>query len=784
MNAPAPANPSGRALLGGLLAVPLWLAVMHLPAPVSIEIFDAPPMALDYAVRHGIGLGTALPSSVGPLGAVLTPVHSGQPLWINFWAQALTGAVFAAGLAWMLARMNSPARGWVLGALLTVACFRPEYLHVSVLLLVGLMWLSQPLGPGAAAGAGLMLGLLGLIDVHFAWLGGSLWLLSRANPFPDTPRHLVRVGGVVWAVVLVGGWIASGQPAGELLPWLGHAWHPAARHEAAAWAAGPLACGLAAAALMTAALIGTVRTAPSRGRETICAGFVAAVLLLIWRRTTGQPGALPQLFFAAIVTASLGWLALKLSPAPRRWLGWVAGGSTLAGALGLLAVEPRVFTESIILLNRRMVANAAALTDRPAWQRGINDAFRGSAQLFALPRIVAATRGQRTDLLGNATAYALVNRLDFAPRPGLQSYRADDAALAARNADYYAGSAAPAYVVHRLQAFDRGLPALEDALAQQALYAHYDFEFEENGFVLWKRRPADAAPPVPRAEEWTARADWNQPVALPVSPGRAYWLTIEAGHSMTGWVKRQLLTPNDPVLVLRDVDGSALSYRAPLESLAMGFLVTPLFRSEIDLIRYQAGEKVPMICEVVLQKPAAAAGDFSGPITVRLREVAAPVVSGRRESAEAFAQRFRISDRLPVAVSAYYPPQITQLDGRDVLLAHPDSAIEFPVLPGDHSVAGRFGLLDAAHQNGNATDGVEFVVEYVPVSGAATVLFRRLLEPVTEPRDRGLQSFSVPLPPAAAGRVILRTQNPAGHNAAWDWSLWSDLRFAGPPATK
>jgi hypothetical protein len=769
-----------------LLAIPLWLGLVHLPAPASIEIFDARPMALDYAVRNGIGLGTALPSDVGPLGALLTTTHSGQPLWVNFWCQVLVGAAFAVGLALSIWRMNSPARWWVLGGLLVVAGFRPEYMHTTSMLLFGLMLLSQPLGRVEAIGSGLMLGLLGLINVQFALLGGLVIAAARANPAPGTARNVaVFAGGSLLLTFLIG-WFWAGQPGGDLLPWLGHGLLPASlRYQAAAWSGPALMWGLLALAALGAAIVGTVAASPARRRELVPAAFVLLVLFLAWRRATGQPDAQPQLFFTAVFMAALVWIALKLSSAPRRWLPAVASVAAFAAAAGLLVVEPRILTESIILLNQKMVANAAAVADRPAWQRGLNDSFRSSAALFALPRIKAATEGKRTDLLGNATAYALVNRFNYAPRPGLQSYRVGDPRRASRDATYYSGASAPDFVAQRLQAFDRGLPALEDALAQLALYAHYDFQFEENGFALWKRRAAGpGTTPALGEPVWKTEAAWDKPITLPLQPGRGYWLSIKASRSTMGWLKGHLFSPSDPILMLQDAEGGALSYRAAPENLAIGFLLFPLFRGEIDLVRYQAGEAPAVIREITLQKPAGAAGDFSGELEIALHEVPLPAVSGHRASAEAFAQRYRIGDRLPVAVTAYYPPQTTQLDGRDVLLAHPDSSIEFPVRAGDTSLHGRFGLLDGAYQNGNATDGVDFAVEYVPARGAPVMLWQRYLDPVNQTGDRGVQSFTVALPQPASGRVILRTQNLPGRNAAWDWSLWTDLRFNAPPATK
>ena len=741
-------------------------------------------MVLDYAVRHGIGLGTALPSATGPLGALLTGVHSGQPLWLNYWIQSLVGLTFALGLSWTVWRIAAPARWWLLGALLAVASFRAEYMHLSLLLLGGMLLISQPVNRMEAVGIGFVFGLLALINVHHVLLALAGIILSRVNP---NARNIPLLAGATLGAVILFGWFLCGQPGSDLLPWLGHGVVASPlRHQASSehWNGLVLAWGLATWGTTIILLAGTVLTAPARWRCLAVAGFVFVVLAQVWRNATGQPEVRPQLFFAAVLMAGTGWLAMEISNPLRSWLRLTGLGTITLAFFGLLTVEPRILTESVILLNQKFVANATALADRRGWQRSLNDSFRSAGKLFDLPRIRAATAGQRTDLLGNTVGYALVNRLDYAPRPGLQSYQVADAALAARDAVFYVGPAAPVFVVQRLQAFDRGLPALEDAPAQLALYANYDFQFEENGFLLWQRRSGSTTLPEIGNPVWQTKVDWDQPITLPIQPGRAYWISIRIPRSLYGWLKHLLLPPVDPTLVLHDEDDGALSYRAAPPALATGFLLSPLFRGEIDLIRYEAGERLALIKEITLQRPAESPDDFAGPVEITLHEVAAPAVSGRKESAENFAQRFRIANRLPVAVAAYFPPQTTRLEQQEVLLAHPDSSLEFPVRAGDTSLQGGFGLLAGAYQNGNATDGVEFAIEYVPAKGSPTVLWRRHLDPVLQPSDRGLQAFSVTLPQPASGRVILRTQNLPGHNAAWDWSLWTDLRFGPTPATK
>lgn len=765
-----------------LLTLPLWLALWFLPAPFSIEIFDALSPALDYAVRHGFGLGSTLLSTTGPLGALLTNVHSGQPLWLNYWCQCLVALGFALSLAWTVMRLTSPLRWWLLGALLVVAGYRAEYLHLSLLLISGLTIICRPIHQLESAAIGFILGLLALIRVDYAWFGFVIIAASHANPSSIKAKSASLYPGIMFVVVIVGGWLWSAQRLQDLLPWLcNSSGLIPLRHQAAGlpWTGPILAWGLITGILAGGLLVATAFRIPRRLRAhaLAAAGFVFMLLLHLWRQSTGQPEVGPPFFFVAVLFAGLAWLALGPEAPPTRHLRWGTGSVVITAVLGLLAIEPRIFTESIILLNQKLVANVTALVDRRGWQRGLNASFKSSANLFALPRIQAATAGQPTDFLGNTIGYALVNKTAYAPRPSLQSYRSGRPEIAARDAQYYSGPTAPSFVVQRLQAFDRGLPAMEGALAQLALYAHYDFQFEENGFVLWSRRPEASAPTRLNSPIWSGTSTWAQSIPLPIQTDRAYWITIQTTHSFIGWLKNELGPPAEPTLLLRDADGGVLSYRSHPTNLKTGFLITPLFRGEIDLIRYQAGEGLPPIKEITLMPPLGREEDFTSAVTVTLHEVAPPIISRRQESAAHLAQRFRIANRLPVALAAYFPPQTTTIDQQEVLLAHPDSSLEFTLHAHDRQFRGHFGLLDGAYENGNATDGVDFEIEHVPANGRPRILWRRHLAPLTQAQDRGPQKFIIELPQPASGRLILRTQNRPGDNAAWDWCYWTNLRF-------
>src|SRR5262249_38143158 len=90
---------------------------------------------------------------------------------------------------------------------------------------------------------------------------------------------------------------------------------------------------------------------------------------------------------------------------------------------------------------------------------------------------------------------------------------------------------------------------------------------------------------------------------------------------------------------------------------------------------------------------------------------------------------------------------------------------------------GSFGILPAAHETGH-TDGVEFVVQYLPEDGQRVVLWRRFLDPARMPQDRGIQPLRIDLSSCTSGgRLELVTTDLPGHNGDCDWSFWTGLRI-------
>lgn len=113
-------------------------------------------------------------------------------------------------------------------------------------------------------------------------------------------------------------------------------------------------------------------------------------------------------------------------------------------------------------------------------------------------------------------------------------------------------------------------------------------------------------------------------------------------------------------------------------------------------------------------------------------------------------------------------------EGR-VLNSHTPSRLTLPVPEGSQRLRINFGITAAAYQNGNATNGVDFVVLDLRQPAGQQEVYRRLLDPLNQPGDRGLQSMELTLAPSGAGELQLLTEPGPNGNASWDWSYWGQV---------
>jgi hypothetical protein len=108
-------------------------------------------------------------------------------------------------------------------------------------------------------------------------------------------------------------------------------------------------------------------------------------------------------------------------------------------------------------------------------------------------------------------------------------------------------------------------------------------------------------------------------------------------------------------------------------------------------------------------------------------------------------------------------------DGKDAISFHPDSDVWLHAPAHATTINWNFGIFPGAYERtGDKTDGVEFIVTGEVFGGQQRIVFKRLLDPVKQPADRGLQQVVVPYTPLPDETLIFSTR--PNKSAAFDWA--------------
>lgn len=135
---------------------------------------------------------------------------------------------------------------------------------------------------------------------------------------------------------------------------------------------------------------------------------------------------------------------------------------------------------------------------------------------------------------------------------------------------------------------------------------------------------------------------------------------------------------------------------------------------------------------------------------------------------------FPMMSPAPVSYRMRFGLSVIQLGAHQVLGAHPDSELTFAVPPGATRLECVYGILPEAYDKG--TNGVSFSAAWELPDGGRREIYRRLLSPSDDPRDRGDQSAKVALGPIPAGaRLVLLTGTNGNEN--FDWAYWGEIRI-------
>ena len=364
--------------------------------------------------------------------------------------------------------------------------------------------------------------------------------------------------------------------------------------------------------------------------------LLAAGLLLSWKASfVRADGHVLDWFAYALASA---FVAPAFVPPERglarRWLEPVCLAIVLfAGAAGIprvdaaasARIEPMLADRWRSALFRMFHTGAAADSEQQDIER--------NRETYALPQVKAAVGRHTVDMLGDEQAVALLNDLNFRPRPSFVSYSTYTPWLMNLNVAYYCSPQAPDFVLFKFESIDERLPTLQSGPLLVLLAEYYRPVLTEKGFVLFQRREQPRAAGTPTAFPLLQEGDLTVGETLPLPLEGTVWCQLELRETFLGKLRRMFY--QQPAVWMRvETDQFILKSRVVPRMASGGFLLNPMILTGEDFTGWLEGQPMSRVVSVRVTDSAAVASAFQPTAHYKLYRVpfapapAAPAAAG------------------------------------------------------------------------------------------------------------------------------------------------------------
>ena len=836
-----------------LAALAASLMIMTVPRmPVSTDVNSGWASVLNWAPQKGLQSGTDLVFTYGPLGFLQTRYFCPEWAGVRLVTQAMVSFAVALAVCLVAWRLRIVWRCLLAGTFIFVAAnidHAVDLLFAAGLLCWGLLCLVE-------AGWRLRLCALALtLLAVFSALGKITFLMMaclsvaavaagaalRGNPWLGLGVAAGFAGGSVL------GWVAAGQRLAHLGAFLVNALALSSGYDQAmAYEARPDLKWRGVVAVLGALGVVSMRalaafepgTRKLRWRRGLVLLWLAGLLFLVWKHgfVVAEYGH-EVFFFGFVPVLVLAVQALQGSarpaeasdsapvPAPvsehavaasrgaagrlapgwsfalwnRPWA-WTCGLTAVCWVLPLLTLQmmfsglarPNPFTHPFHVCRESL----RCLWHPAGYREQMSQLDQAERRKAELPRLRETVGQASVDVFGGFQSYALLNGLNYQPRPVFQSYIAYNAALMRLNEEFYRSPAAPQYVLFELQPLLHRFGPLEDAWTLRYLLVNYEPVAAEEPFLLLKAR-SGLAPSVALLRKGTVRP--GQLITLPAPADADLWMEIKLEPSALGrvrqfwyqsaksrlavWSEGGSPAPGsaaNPVpgrsAVVRDGQRRITRLAAPAPMLAAGFVASPLLLDNGDVLDLYTSNRIvrPTAYSVELSPDEKQYWQKE----VRFRIYRLDPQLGRCARRElAWQLRYPGFQAPPVEAVAPFQEAVT-VQGRPALRLRRGGCLRFAIPAGATVATGSYGFPRGANLKDSAPGGVEFRIEEEELTDKRVrLLWTQALRFSGQLPDGVLKRFSVPLAGAGERRLLLKAISGDGGEATEAPVCWAEIQF-------
>jgi hypothetical protein len=351
----------------------------------------------------------------------------------------------------------------------------------------------------------------------------------------------------------------------------------------AIWVA--LVCG----ALLVSQLIFFLRD-NDKAQVVVGAFFLTLILFLLWKHAfTRYENHASRFFFFYPQLLLSSWLLNRSTRGFDRIPLTATAVAIVCALRGATATQHGAVTEASPRTERQLTYAYRVLANYMEYDLAREKGLREAKDKYYLPKIRAVVGSRTVDVFGYRQGIALLNELNYVPRPVFQGYSAYTPSLIALNTEHYQSINRPEFVISKLETIDHRFPTLDDSKVLLELLYRYQPVASESGWQLWKAvNPFQTIKP---RSVFSVNAQFGQEVQIPA--GSPIWLELELRQ--TGWGKvRSLLYKSALVMIeLGDDAGQTSRYRMVPSMATSGFLLNPEVATDEQLLRAARNEPLP-----------------------------------------------------------------------------------------------------------------------------------------------------------------------------------------------
>lgn len=772
-----------RRVLGwSALYLVLVAAVFNFPLMPASGLDPSWRMALGYIFEHGLQFGRDVVFTYGPLGFIMSKTFSGIQFWPLIAGQLAMAIISATVIIRQGARMTGSSRFVYFGFFLLYGTSYEDALHMMVITILGFELLRES-GRGRYFLTALIAAVLAFyaqIKFTDCMLGTFVVLLAGGYSLwrKQTRECLWLLGCYLGFYLAI--WVLCGQDLRNLPDYLRASWSISQGYQ---WAMGfpsptsPLWKGIVVLLAMAGYAAVHLKLNPDKPRAVANALLLLAFVFLNWKHGfVRADGHMIGHFFCAMLPMAAYPMLLDDSNRFRLLHRWVFVALMVLSAWAIENTLYGVTRGALGIVQGKVWSNIEWVIDWGATRQRYRDALsieRNGADLYQTREQVGSAT---VDVLGEEQNVLFMNKLNYRPRPVIQSYSTFTPLLAQLNYDFYASDRAPEYVLAKIQTIDERLPTMDDSLALRLLVYRYEFLRTEKGFHLWQKIPGPFD--VTKYEPKLLKSE-TLPLSefIPIHPFNRHplWLKLDVQTSLLGSLRSFLYKPPQVQITIQDVNKNSRSFLMPLPMGRTGFIVNPFIDDPSSYMEFAASRSQRLVSTVSVEIAPADRKFFSDSFAYELSALPPPS-SGGKYFASVYGHMFHMFRTYPLTYDAHNPFSEVTIDGRIVAVMHAPSLMTFDMVKDAKKISGKFGYLPGAYTNGGRTNGAEFVV-YWSNGGEQVELYHKYLDPITNVADQGLQTFEAALNGLNGGRIYLQVKPGPYNDFSWDWTGWTDIEI-------